>query len=155
MKVRKKTGSNRLEAPFELGKEVRTNAADRVVTFNLDELGLEEEGLDTEEVFYDLLEEETLKEVAEQTTYGTVFLNDLVKRQRALSISVAIVFLVIVFSLPLLNFFVRSLVSFEIFGFDISWLVLGILIYPLIWWLAFYFVSTADKYEEDFTKLVK
>jgi uncharacterized membrane protein (DUF485 family) len=99
--------------------------------------------------------EQTLQEVAEQTTYGAVFLNDLIRRQRALSISVAITFLIIILSLPLLNFWLRDLVSFELFGFPVSWLFLGILIYPLIWLLAFYFVSTADKYEEEFTNLVE
>ncbi len=130
--------------------------SEELVLFNLDELELEEEGFDTETDLLDFDEnEETLKEVAEQTTYGAVFLNDLIKRQRALSISVAVIFLVIVLSLPLLNFCLPSLLAFEIFGFDVRWLILGILIYPIIWLLAFYFVSTADKYEEDFTKLVK
>ena len=100
-------------------------------------------------------DEETLQEVAEQTNYGAIFLNDLIKRQRALSLSVAITFLVIIFSFPLLNFFLRSLVAFQLFGFEISWLFLGVLVYPFIWALAFYFVTTADKYEEEFTKLVK
>jgi len=99
--------------------------------------------------------EETLQEVAEQTSYGTIFLDDLIKRQRALSLSVAITFLMVIFSFPLLNFFLPSLVAFEIFNFQISWLFLAILIYPLIWALAFYFVTTADKYEEEFTRLVK
>lgn len=133
------------------------------VFFNLDELGLDEDdGLleqDEEEAALfgslGLADEETLKEVAEQTPYGAVFLDDLIKRQRALSISVAIAFLVIIFSMPLLFFFGRNQTAFEVFGFDISWLVLGILIYPLIWVLAFYFVSTADKYEEEFTEMVK
>ncbi len=99
--------------------------------------------------------EQTLQEVAEQTTYGAVFLNDLIRRQRALSVSVAVTFLIIILSLPLLNFWLRDLVSFELFGFPVSWLFLAILIYPLIWLLAFYFVSTADKYEEEFTNLVE
>jgi hypothetical protein len=131
--------------------------ADDVVLFNLDELELDEEdSLASQTTFFDFAEdEETLKEVAEQTTYGTVFLDDLIKRQRALSISVAFVFLAIVLSLPLLCFFLPTLTAFEIFGFNLSWLVLGILIYPFIWALAFYFVSTAEKYEEDFTRLVK
>lgn len=128
---------------------------------NLDELELDEESeFDAPETsfYYSESEEsqdETLKEVAEQTTYGAIFLDDLLKRQRALSISVAIVFLLIIFSLPLLNFFLRPLPPLHILGFDISWMALAILVYPIIWGLAFYFVSTADKYEDDFTDLVK
>jgi uncharacterized membrane protein (DUF485 family) len=110
---------------------------------------------DIDAPLYDPPDEETLQEVAEQTTYGAVFLNDLIRRQRALSLSVAITFLVILFSLPLINYFLRTQIAFEILGFQITWFFLGILIYPLLWALAFYFVTTADKYEEQFTKLVK
>lgn len=111
--------------------------------------------LEVDAALYDPANQETLQEVAEQTNYGAVFLDDLIKRQRALSLSVAITFLIIIFSIPLLNFFLRSLTAFQIFGFEISWLFLGILVYPMIWGLAFYFVSTADKYEDEFTKFVK
>lgn len=119
---------------------------------NLDELDLGEESWT--EAVYSHEDNDTLKEVAEQTTYGAIFLDDLLKRQRALSISVAVVFLIIIFSLPLLNFFTRDWPPLQILGIDISWMVLAILIYPVIWALAFYFVSTADKYEDDFTDLV-
>lgn len=99
-------------------------------------------------------DEETLEEVAEQTTYGAVFLNELIKRQRALSLSVAFVFLIFIFSFPLISFLGPQLTSFQILGLPVNWLLLGLLIYPLVWFLAFFFVSTADKYEEEFTRLV-
>ncbi|NWJ45770.1 MAG: hypothetical protein HXX08_07815 [Chloroflexi bacterium] len=98
---------------------------------------------------------QTLQEVAEQTAYGKVFLNHLIRRQRALSLSVAFTFLAIILGLPLLNIFTREFGTLIIFEFPINWLFLSILIYPLIWVLAYYFVSTADKYEEEFTKLVE
>ena len=98
---------------------------------------------------------DTLQEMAEQTTYGTVFLDHLIKRQRALGLSVAITFLIFLFSFPLVNFWLRGAGYLEIFGFQLNWLLLAVLFYPLIWTLAFYFVSTADKYEEEFTKLVE
>lgn len=135
--------------PFEYNPEEEEAVLQALA--ELDQL----EVLEADEVSYDPDNQETLQEVAEQTSYGAVFLNDLVKRQRALSLSVAITFLIIIFSFPLLNFFLRSLTAFQLFGFEISWLFLGILVYPMIWGLAFYFVSTADKYEDEFTKLVK
>jgi uncharacterized membrane protein (DUF485 family) len=99
-------------------------------------------------------EDKALAEVAEQTTYGTIFLNELIKRQRALSMSVAFIFLILIFSFPLLSFLGPELVSMQIFGMPANWLLLGVMIYPLVWLLAFFFVNTADKYEDDFTDLV-
>ncbi len=99
-------------------------------------------------------DEKTLDEVAEQTTYGAIFLNELIKRQRALSLSVAFVFLVFIFSFPLISFLGPELVNIQIFGLPVTWLLLGVLVYPLVWFLAFFFVSTSDKYEEEFTQLV-
>jgi uncharacterized membrane protein (DUF485 family) len=136
----------------------RTFGENTAPYINLDELELDEDTFDAdadEQLQLALGSDDTLKEVAEQTTYGAVFLDDLLKRQRALSISVAIAFLVIIFSLPLLTFVLRPLPPLQIFGFALNWLFLGILIYPVIWALAFYFVSTADKYEDEFTTLVK
>ncbi|MEI7556668.1 hypothetical protein [Candidatus Chlorohelix sp.] len=98
---------------------------------------------------------QTLQEVAEQTAYGKVFLNHLIRRQRALSLSVAFTFLAIILSIPLLSFFTHDFGTIIIFEFPANWLFISILIYPLIWVLAYYFVSTADKYEEEFTKLVE
>ncbi len=150
----------RLRRGGPVGEAGRTVAQhEELALFNLDELELDEEAddalFDLEQTENVTADEETLKEVAEQTTYGTVFLDDLIRRQRALSLSVAVVFLVVVFSLPLIAFLAPSLLAFNLFGFDMGWLVLGILIYPAIWGLSFYFVSTAEKYEEDFTKMVK
>ena len=103
---------------------------------------------------HDSDEEKALAEVAEQTTYGTIFLNELIKRQRALSMSVAFIFLIVIFSFPLLSFLGPALVSVQVFGMPANWLLLGVMIYPLVWLLAFFFVNTADKYEDDFTDLV-
>ena len=98
---------------------------------------------------------QTLQEVAEQTAYGKVFLNHLIRRQRALSLSVAFTFLAIILSFPLLSFFTHDFETIIIFEFPVNWLFISILIYPIIWVLAYYFVSTADKFEEEFTKLVE
>ncbi len=100
-------------------------------------------------------EDDTLQEVAEQTPYGEVLLEDLVRRQLFLAISVAGVHLVVVFSLPLVNVLVPWLATIRLMGLPVTWLALAVLVYPFIWGLALYFVSTSKKYEDEFTDLVK
>lgn len=100
-------------------------------------------------------EDEALLEIAEQTPYGEVLLEDLIRHQLTLGVSVAAVFLVILLGLPLMNVLFPELVAMRVLGLPMSWLALAVLVYPLVWVLAIYFVSTAKKYEDDFTELVR
>ncbi|SRR5579884_1233459 len=100
-------------------------------------------------------DDESLQEIAEQTPYGEVLLEDLIRRQLRLGVRVAAVFLVILFGLPLMNLGFPELVQMRVLGLPMSWLALAMLIYPFVWLLAGYFVSTARKYEDEFTELIK
>ena len=99
--------------------------------------------------------EDALQEVAEQTPYGEILLDDLIRRQRRLALSVATVFLVILFGLPLMNLFFPELVQMRVLGLPVAWTALAVLVYPLVWALALYYVWTSRKYEDEFTELVK
>ena len=94
-------------------------------------------------------------EVAEQTTYGEVVLGDLIRRQLTLSLSVASVFLLLLFGLPLFNLLFPELGALPILGLPLSWLLLAVLIYPVLWVLAHYYVTTSRKFEDEFTDQVR
>ncbi len=96
-----------------------------------------------------------LQEVAEQTSYGQIFLNDLVRRQRRLALSVACVFLLLLFGLPLVNLASPQVASLPVLGLSLSWLVLAVLVYPLLLVLAWYFTTTARALEDEFVDLVR
>lgn len=96
-----------------------------------------------------------LQEVAEQTTYGEIFLADLIRRQRRLALSVAGVFLALLCSLPLLNLLLPRLADLPILGLPLAWVLLGILVYPLLWVLGWYFTTTAATLEDEFVDLVR
>ena len=100
-------------------------------------------------------DDDALQEIAEQTPYGEILLEDLMRRQLRLGISVAAVFLVSLLGLPLMNLGFPGLVQMHVLGLPMSWLALAILVYPFVWVLACYFVSTSRKYEDEFTELVK
>ena len=69
------------------------------------------------------------------------------KRQAGLSIRVAMVFLVIVLLLPLLNWQMPDLAHTSILGFSLTWLILGVLFYPITWILSGYFVKASNTIE--------
>ncbi len=100
-------------------------------------------------------DERPILEVAEQTTYGEVVLGDLIRRQLTLGLSVASAFLLLLFGLPIFNLLFPELAALPVFGLPLSWLLLAVLIYPLLWVLAYYYVTTAQKFEDEFTELVR
>jgi uncharacterized membrane protein (DUF485 family) len=69
------------------------------------------------------------------------------KKQAGLSIRVALVFLVIIFVLPLFNWLSPGLAQTQLFGFSLTWLILGVLFYPLTWILSGYFVKESNTIE--------
>ena len=73
----------------------------------------------------------------------------LMKRQAALSIKVAAVFLILIFGLPLLTYFKPDWSQTPVFGFPLSWFLLGLAFYPLTWALSYYFVVASEKLEAE------
>ena len=71
----------------------------------------------------------------------------LMRRQGALSIRIAAVFVVLVLGIPLVNAFLPDLANTPVYGFTFSWLFLGVLIYPITVALSFYFVAASNKIE--------
>ncbi len=68
------------------------------------------------------------------------FLHSLMRRQLRLSIACAAAFLLVLFGLPLLNYFAPDLMSVRVGGFTLTWLVLGILFFPFVWLIAWIFI---------------
>jgi len=68
------------------------------------------------------------------------FLHSLMRRQLKLSITCALAFLVVLLGLPLANYFWPELMATRIFGFTLTWFVLGIGFFPAVWVIAYYFI---------------
>lgn len=69
------------------------------------------------------------------------FLHGLMKRQLKLSISCAAAFLLILFAIPLLNYWFPDLMAMRVAGFTLSWLLLGVLFFPYVWIIAKIFIN--------------
>ena len=72
------------------------------------------------------------------------------RRQAALSLGVASIFLAMILGLPLINRFLPSVANYPIFGFPASWLFLAVLFYPITVALSIFFVRKSDQIEAEF-----
>ena len=82
------------------------------------------------------------------------FLHLLMRRQLRLSIGCAATFLVALLGLPLLNYFFPELMARRVFGFTLSWLLLGVLFFPFVWTISWYFIRRSIALEEAETRMV-
>src|SRR5216117_3705201 len=68
------------------------------------------------------------------------FLRLLMRRQLRLSIACAATFLVALLGLPLLNYFYPEMMATRVFGFTLTWFLLGVLFFPLVWLISWLFI---------------
>jgi uncharacterized membrane protein (DUF485 family) len=69
--------------------------------------------------------------------------------QAGLSLKVAVVFVILVFGLPLFNNFLPDLANTRILGFTATWLFLGVLFFPITWALSAYFIRESNRIESE------
>ena len=76
------------------------------------------------------------------------FLRSLMRKQLRLSVTCAATFLVALLTLPLLNYFLPELMAARVFGFTLTWFILGVLFFPLVWVIACVFIRRSIALEE-------
>ena len=87
--------------------------------------------------------------------HSEAFLHRLMRRQLRLSIGCAATFLVALLALPLLNYFAPEFMAKRVAGFTLSWFLLGVLFFPLVWGIAFFFIRRSMALEEAETARVR
>jgi len=76
------------------------------------------------------------------------FLRSLMSKQLRLSVTCAATFLVALLGLPLLNYFYPELMATRVFGFTLTWFLLGVLFFPLVWLISWFFIRRSIALEE-------
>ena len=76
------------------------------------------------------------------------FLRLLMRRQLRLSLVCAATFLVALLALPLANYFFPEVMAKRVFGFTLTWFILGVLFFPLVWAIAWVFIRRSIALEE-------
>src|SRR5438876_8119669 len=88
-------------------------------------------------------------EGGEMDTHSDAFLRQLMRRQLRLSIACAVTFLIALLGLPLLNYFFPELMATRVFGFTLTWFLLGVLFFPLVWLISWFFIRRSIALEES------
>ena len=83
------------------------------------------------------------------------FLHSLMRKQLRLSIVCALSFLVVLLGLPLANYFAPELMAKRIFGFTLTWFVLGVLFFPFVWIISYFFIKRSIALEEGEARSVQ
>ena len=77
------------------------------------------------------------------------FLHTLMRRQLRLSMTCAAAFLLVLLGLPLANYFLPELMATQVFGFTLTWLLLGIGFFPAVWLIAWLFIRRSIALEQE------
>lgn len=77
------------------------------------------------------------------------YLSLIMVQQLRLSLVLFAVFFVILFGLPLVNFYYPALANTRVWGFTLSWLFLGVIFYPLTWLVAYIYVKRSLSLEHS------
>ena len=85
----------------------------------------------------------------DSVVHSESFLRALMRRQLRLSIVCAAAFMVVLFGLPLLNYFQPALMATRVGGFTLTWLILGVLFFPAVWVISWIFIRRSIALEED------
>ena len=83
------------------------------------------------------------------------FLRRLMRRQLQLSSACAVSFLVSLLGLPLLNYLCPEFMARRVFGFTLTWFLLGVLFFPFVWLIAWIFIRRSIAMEEQEVRQVQ
>ena len=76
----------------------------------------------------------------------------LMREQAVLGLRVAAVFVVLLLGMPLANLYLPEVAGSKMLGFTFTWLLLGVIFYPITWFLSVYFVRESDRNEAKHAK---
>ena len=86
---------------------------------------------------------------AKSDIHSEPILHQLMRRQLRLSIACASTFLIALLGLPLLNYFFPELMATRVFGFTLTWFILGVLFFPFVWIISYVFIKRSIALEEE------
>jgi len=94
-------------------------------------------------------------ELEEQTSWGTLLINDLVKRQFRTGLALAVVVLVVLGGLPLAFFLAPGFAGARVVGVPLAWFLLGIVPFPLLLFAGLAYNRLAERHERDFVDMIE
>jgi uncharacterized membrane protein (DUF485 family) len=81
--------------------------------------------------------------------HSEAFLHTLMRRQLKLSIACAATFMIALLGMPLVNYFFPEAMAVRVFGFTLTWFILGIAFFPFVWVISYVFIKRSMALEEN------
>ncbi|MBK0865381.1 MULTISPECIES: hypothetical protein [unclassified Saccharopolyspora] len=97
----------------------------------------------------------TIMELEEQTSVGEMVVGHLVRAQLRSALVLTGLVAVGLFGLPLLFYLLPSLGDAVIFGVRLPWLALGVLPYPFMVLVGYWYSRSAARHERDFLHMIE
>lgn len=94
------------------------------------------------------------REIDEQTELGEVYISSLIRSQLRLGVSVLVVSLGVLASLPLVFRLFPDITAITVFGITLPWVILGVVVYPALIGAAWFYAHHAERVERDFVDLL-
>ena len=94
------------------------------------------------------------REIDEQTRLGEIYMHSLIQSQLRLALVVIGGAAVVLGGIPLLFALVPATRTFGVFGLPLPWVILGIVVYPVVYVAARLYVRYAERIEAEFTEFV-
>jgi hypothetical protein len=95
------------------------------------------------------------QEIDEQSQLGQVYIRTLMRSQLRLGLSVVVAIVVALGAVPALFAFVPYVRTVHVLGVGLPWLILGVLVYPVVLLIGWYYVRRAERSEQAFIDLVE
>lgn len=92
---------------------------------------------------------------APDVIHSDAFLARLMRDQLKLSIACALCFAIALIALPLLNYYQPALMATRVWGFTLTWLILGVLFFPFVWIISYVFIKRSIALEDAEAKAAK
>jgi uncharacterized membrane protein (DUF485 family) len=96
-----------------------------------------------------------ITELEEQTSVGEALVRSLVKAQLRLAFGLAAIALVLIGGLPLAFYFSPTFTNITVFGVRLAWLLLGVLAFPVMFAVGYWYNRVAERHEKDFVNMVE
>lgn len=94
-------------------------------------------------------------QIDEETRLGEIYLRSLLREQLRLAGLALLMLAVGLGGLPLLFWLVPDLAAQRVVGLPLAWLLIGVLAYPFLVGVGWWYVRSAERNEDDFTDLVE
>lgn len=85
----------------------------------------------------------------DDVVHSEAFLRSLMRRQLKLSVVCATAFLIGLLGLPIANYVAPRFMAMRVAGFTLTWLLLGVLFFPAVWTISWFFIRRSIWMEND------